>query len=263
LKNGKYHPELNVAIQDHVLEAELMQSARRVFLNYGGRGYCRMDFRLDADGTPNVIDANFTCSVFYPEGYYGTADYILQHDGFGMANFLRHIVSEGLARHAARQKSYAVYNDGVSGLGIWAIRAIRTGEVVFRGEERSQRIVTRRWVEDNWSASDRRTFAQYAYPLSDEVYILWSDDPRDWAPQNHSCAPNTAYVGLDVIALRDIASGEELTLDYAAYCNESAEAFECHCGASNCRGFVRGVAGNSVDVREKSRRRRTWIGAAE
>jgi len=71
---------------------------------------------------------------------------ILQHDGFGVANFLRHIVREGLARHAARQAPYPVHDDRVSGLGIWAIRAIAGGEIIFRGEERSQRIATRRWV---------------------------------------------------------------------------------------------------------------------
>jgi D-alanine-D-alanine ligase len=75
-----------------------------VFNAFAGRGYCRMDFRLDAAGVPNVIDTNFTCSVFYAEGYYGTADYILRHDGFGTANFLRHIVGEGIARHATTCK---------------------------------------------------------------------------------------------------------------------------------------------------------------
>ena len=188
---------------------------------------------------------------------------VKRHKAFGAANFLRHIVREGLARHAARRKPYAIYNDGVSGLGIWAVRPIATGEIIFKGEERSQRIATRRWVDENWDADDRRTFSQYAYPLCDEVYILWSDDPRDWAPQNHSCAPNTGYSGLNVVALHDIAPGEELTFDYATVYSEAAEPFECHCGAPNCRGFVRGTAGNSVELREKQRRRATRIDAAE
>ena len=49
---------------------------------------------------------------------------------------------------------------------------------------------------------------------------------------------NTAYRGLDVVALRDIPAGEELTLDYADYCNDSAAAFDCRCGAPNCRGWI-------------------------
>lgn len=35
--------------------------------------------------------------------------------------------------------------------------------------------------------------------------------------QNHSCEPNTRYDGLNVIAIRDIAPHEELTLDYSDF----------------------------------------------
>ena len=253
LKNAQYHPEANISVGDAALEAALVDAGRRVFLTFGGTGYSRMDFRLDRDGVPSVLDANFSCSVFYPEGFFGTADYILQHDGFGVANFLRHIIREGLARHAARQRPFTVRTKN-GGLGIEAVRDIRRGEIVFVGEERSQRIVTRRWVEDTWDARDRRTFAQYAYPLSEDVYILWSENPHDWAPQNHSCAPNTGYDGLNVLALCDISAGEELTLDYAQFCNEETEAFACHCGAPACRGVITGTSSMSVQMREEARR---------
>jgi D-alanine-D-alanine ligase-like ATP-grasp enzyme len=254
LKNAQYHPEANVAVDDPVLETTLIEAARRVFLTFGGGGYSRMDFRLTPENVPSVVDANFTCSVFYPEGFYGTADYILQLDGFGASNFLRHIVKEGLERFKSLQKPYAVRTKN-GGLGIDAVRAISRGEVVFNGEGRSQRVVTRRWVEEHWDARDRRTFAQYAYPLSDEVYILWSENPLEWAPQNHSCNANCHYDGLNVVALRNIRAGEELTLDYAQFCNELSAGFDCHCGAAKCRGFIVGTPGTGVDAREKARRR--------
>lgn len=259
LKNAQYHPEANVTVDDPALEAALVDAARRVFLTFGPSGYCRMDFRLDAEGVPSVLDANFTCSVFYGEGYYGTADYILQHDGFGTANFLRHIVREGLVRHQALQKPYVVRtkNGGLgreASLGIEARRDLSRGDVVFVGEERAQRIVTRRWVEEHWDDRDRQIFAQYAYPLSDEVYILWADSPHEWAPQNHSCDANCAYDGLNVVTLRDVCAGEELTLDYAHFCNELSAGFDCHCGAPNCRGFITGTVGGGVEARERARR---------
>lgn len=252
LKNTQFHPERNLALADDILGERLKEAARAIFLGFGGKGYCRLDFRLNENNVPQVLDANFTCSVFYPDGYFGTADYILARDGFGAANFLKLIVADGLARHRARQKAYRLRDNGLAGLGIEAARALNAGDIVFAGEERAQRLATKRHVMTRWDQADQKVFAQYAYPLSDEVFLLWSENWNDWAPQNHSCAPNTAYDGLNVVALRAIAEGEELTLDYARFCNELAEGFQCACGAENCRGFVEGTLGNSVDRREKA-----------
>lgn len=65
---------------------------------------------------------------------------------------------------------------------------------------------------------------------------------------NHSCDPNCELIQwkeqrvagvrlprLWVRTLRDIASGEELTIDYAW---SADQAIECMCGSSKCRGFV-------------------------
>jgi len=254
LKNAVFLPEQNIRVTDLALELALMQAGRQFFLNFGGIGYCRMDFRIDADGVPNLLDANFTCSVFYPDKYLGTADYILKLDSDGASGFLRRIVAEGCARWKGKRKAYIVRNDALSGFGIEAAREIKSGEIVFQGEERSQRIVTRRWVEQNWSEEEKIVFAEYAYPLDNEVFLLWSNEPTQWAPQNHSCAPNCAYDGLNVIALQDIAAGVELTLDYADFCSDSSAEFSCQCGADQCRGVIKGVRGNSVALREGKRR---------
>ena len=254
IKNTQFLPAQNICVTDQALEQALIQAARSFFLTYKSVGYCRMDFRNDTDGVPNFIDANFTCSVFYPDKYLGTADYILKLDSKGAAGFLQRIVSEGIARWQAKQEIYAVRNDGLSGFGIEAVRPIARGEVIFKGEERSQRIVSRRWVEQNWTAEEKAVFSEYAYPLDDEIFILWSNDPQQWAPQNHSCNPNCAYDGLNVIALCDIDAGTELTLDYAAFCSDTSAEFTCTCGAKNCRGIVKGASGNSVAFRERQRR---------
>jgi hypothetical protein len=105
-------------------------------------------------------------------------------------------------------------------------------------------------VEKNWSEGDRQLFRHYAYPLSDELYAIWDEDPLLWSPQNHSCDANTGFFGLDVVARRSIALGEELTLDYAELINDTAEGFACRCGAANCRGLVQGAPGNSLTARE-------------
>ena len=251
LKAAQYLPNNNVPVQDPDLDLRLRSAAAAVFRNFAGVGYCRIDFRMRDDGIPLLIDVNFACSVLYAEGSYGTADYILFGDGLGQSGFLRHIIAEGIARHQRKAKVYEVFGNALSGYGIRARIPIRTGDVVFRGEERPQRLATRRHVQNHWSARDIETFRRYAYPVSEQVRILWDERPEDWAPQNHSCDPNTGYRGLDVIALRDIPPGQELTLDYETFCNEDMAPFQCACGAPTCRGLITGRAGNSVDLRER------------
>ena len=56
---------------------------------------------------------------------------------------------------------------------------------------------------------------------------------------NHGCDPNTASVNDERVALRDIAAGEELTIDYAKH-SPKTWSMRCHCGAKNCTGIVRG-----------------------
>ncbi len=125
--------------------------------------------------------------------------------------------------------------------------------MIFKGEEKSQRIATKSYIQKNWNVKELENFKKYAYPLSNEVFLLWDDNPANWAPQNHSCDPNTRYEGLNVVASRNIKKGEELTLNYADFLDEHMEPFECRCGAANCRGFVSGTPNNSVTERERLR----------
>lgn len=250
LKTSELHPEANIPCGDPVLEERLKDAALKIFQGFGGVGYARLDFRVNDQNEIFFLEINFTCSVFYKDGYEGSADYILKCDGIGQAGFLRKIVAEGMARHQRRQKKYTMKGNSISGYGIYATQRIPAREVIFKGEEMAQRIVTRRHVELHWNEKDREIFRRYAYPLSREVFILWDDNPSNWAPQNHSCDPNTTYDGLNVIALRNIRKGEELTLDYACFTNESMEPFACQCGAPNCRKWITGIPGNSVTARE-------------
>ena len=137
---------------------------------------------------------------------------------------------------------------------MYATRNIMHNELVFKGEERAQRLVTRRYVEQHWSDTEKETFRRYAYPLSSEVFLLWDNDPAAWAPQNHSCEPNTAYDGLNVTAIRPIHKGEELTLDYASFLDEHMEPFQCQCGTANCRKWITGIPGNTITQREMQQR---------
>ena len=68
---------------------------------------------------------------------------------------------------------------------------------------------------------------------------------------NHSCEPNLGLQGQIVfVALRDIASDEELTLDYAMTDDEPGE-MRCRCGTASCRGTISGTDWQRPEIRRK------------
>jgi D-alanine-D-alanine ligase-like ATP-grasp enzyme len=250
LKTSELHPNANIPVTDKAIDRQLRDTAQRIFQSFNGVGYARLDFRMNDAGELFFLEINFTCSVFYKDGYEGSADYILKHDGFGQADFLRLIISEAIARHRRIKKKYIMKGNSIAGYGIYAAQDFEANELVFKGEEIPQRIVTRNYVAQNWNVKEKETFRKYAYPLSKEVFLLWEYDPAGWAPQNHSCNPNTTYKGLNVVALKKIFKGEELTLDYASFLDENMEPFNCQCGSPDCRGLITGITNNSVTERE-------------
>lgn len=253
LKTSELHPDCNVPCTDEQLDKQLRAATEKIFKGFNGVGYARLDFRVNDKNEIYFLEINFTCSVFYKDGYEGSADFILRFDGIGQAGFLRHIIKEGIARHKRKLKPFTMKGNSIAGYGIYANRDIKEGEIIFKGEGRAQRIITKRFVEENWNEDDKLHFRRYAYPVSQELFILWDDDPSEWAPQNHCCYPNTEFNGLNVLAIKNISKGQELTLDYAHFLDENMEPFDCQCGSSKCRGKISGSPGNSLTNRELSK----------
>ncbi|HUR12223.1 MAG TPA: SET domain-containing protein-lysine N-methyltransferase [Flavitalea sp.] len=57
---------------------------------------------------------------------------------------------------------------------------------------------------------------------------------------NHSCDPNCGInKDLEMITIKTVAAGEELTWDYSTSMLERHWTLKCHCGAAFCRGIVR------------------------
>lgn len=251
LKTSELHPDCNFPCTDPVLDKKLRNAAERIFKGFNGVGYARLDFRVNDNNEIYFLEVNFTCSVFYTDGYEGSADFILKFDEAGQKGFLEHIIEEGIARHRRKKKCYTMNGNSIAGFGIYANRSIKKGEIIFSGEEKAQRIVTKRHIEKNWSEEQKLNFRRYAYAVSDEVFVLWDEDPSEWAPQNHSCEANTGLDGLNVVALKNIKRNEELTLDYSQFLDETMEPFECKCGSPFCKGMIRGVLNNSVNSREQ------------
>lgn len=102
-------------------------------------------------------------------------------------------------------------------------------------------------------------FTGKIYELKDDDMELPNDPPwyvRDHAIQvgqnkwvhtkgiarylNHSCEPNCGIKNLvEVVAMRDIKKGEELTWDYDMT-EDSDWEMKCRCGAQSCRKVIRG-----------------------
>ena len=67
---------------------------------------------------------------------------------------------------------------------------------------------------------------------------------------NHSCQPNTLIdvTRMDVLAVRDIAAGEELNFFYPSTEWEMDRPFICLCGAPQCVRLVAGAKYLSIDT---------------
>jgi D-alanine-D-alanine ligase len=228
-----------------VTEAELtlrlQDAATRVFLGLEGSGYARCDFRTDSAGEVYFLEINPNCGIFYPDGQFGSADLILAADPAGPAGFLRHLVECAIRRRDRLLPVWELQFDRERGFGLFASRPVAKGQLVERYEERPHVIASRTYIEANWRGLRREWFEKYAWPLTDDVYGLWSSDPSDWRPINHSCDPNTWLDGLDLVARRAIPRGEEITLDYATFCGPSMASFTCRCGSAECRRVITGM----------------------
>jgi uncharacterized protein len=75
---------------------------------------------------------------------------------------------------------------------------------------------------------------------------------------NHSCEPNVGIQGQIVfVTMRDIAAGEELTLDYATIARP-AEPMACCCGARGCRRLITGQDWRKPELQRKYGRFFAW-----
>jgi len=233
------HPHTRLPVKEEPLASRLREMSAEAFLALRGNGYARTDIRMDRDGRLFFLEINPNCGLFYPDDNGGTADDILLLDGIGKAGFLRRMIEFAVARQQLAERAYVVRLDPVRGHGLYAAHDLAAGERIYQLEERPHILVSRSYVERTWDARHREFFRHFAYPLTDEVYVIWDDDPDQWKPINHSCDPNAWVTGLDLHARRPIAAGEEITMDYATMYAEQLVSFACRCGTALCRSSWR------------------------
>lgn len=112
------------------------------------------------------------------------------------------------------------------GRGVFARVPLKRGEVIlqFKGPQLTRAQLTAQ---------------MYHLQIDEDAYLGPSGEADDYV--NHSCMPNAGFDGqLRLVALRDIAVGEEITWDYStAIDEEDFPGFPCSCGAACCRRVVR------------------------
>jgi hypothetical protein len=74
-----------------------------------------------------------------------------------------------------------------------------------------------------------------------------------WRFLEHSCEPNAAFRGRELIATRRIEAFEPVTFDYLTHEYDMASPFRCQCGSVHCVGEVRGFRHLADDARQRLR----------
>ena len=109
------------------------------------------------------------------------------------------------------------------------------------------------------SVAHRRDFEQldehdrtHSIQIDDDLFLVCGTalEPADYT--NHSCEPNAGIVGsILVVAMRDIAPGEEICFDYAMCDADDYDEFVCACGTESCRGVITGADWKRPELQDR------------
>jgi hypothetical protein len=122
-----------------------------------------------------------------------------------------------------------VRDAGSKGKGVFARRAFRRGEFIFR--RRHAMVVDTRGISA-LSPEDQMHLCELDW---DRFAVLAA--PGCYL--NHSCDPNAMRSGVKVFAWKPIRAGEEITIDYRLNAFDGS-SWRCGCGAAACSGTVVG-----------------------
>lgn len=138
------------------------------------------------------------------------------------------------ASNSAHQHyAVAVRRSRIDGYGVFAAEAIPaeakigalTGEAITVAEARRR-------------AEGRQRLMLVEISASRAIDATRSNDPMRFT--NHGCSPNARLQveggEIEFFALREIALGEELTVDYGS--SHHAGRLACRCGAPGCAGWL-------------------------
>jgi len=141
---------------------------------------------------------------------------------------------------------HVVRRSKVHGTGVFARRNIPAGTRVI---EYGGRRISAAEADRRHPVNPDDPFHTFFFALSSGRIIDGGDHGNDARWINHSCAPNCETQEgrhgkrVYIVALRDIARGEELNYDYGLVLDDEITAetrrqYLCLCGAPECRGTM-------------------------
>ncbi len=142
----------------------------------------------------------------------------------------------------------------IHGTGLFAKQAISTGEIV--AVKGGHVLTGAQWADLEPSLGPAEI------QISKDLFLAPVDrTERDGSMlyTNHSCDPNLAIQGqIVLVAMRAIAPGEELTIDWATT-DDGDHEMQCRCGSASCRGTVTGKDWMKKELQEKYRGWFCWF----
>jgi len=136
----------------------------------------------------------------------------------------------------------------IHGRGVVARIPLREGERIceYVGKRIGWPEALRRHPHD-----PTQPFHTFYFSVDDDIVIDGNDGGDFSRFMNHSCEPNCeadmvevkGLTRIYIVALQDIAAGEELVYNYGLTLEERytptlKKQFACHCGSPNCRGTM-------------------------
>ncbi len=128
----------------------------------------------------------------------------------------------------------------IKGEGVFASRDIKKEEKIckMRGEK-----IT---AKDLYKTSQLgRDIVVDPLQISEDNYLNMI---RPYVLINHSCEPNAGIKNENLVAIKKIKEGEEITYDYSS---TWFDGFNCKCGSKVCRGHIGDFSGIPKNTQRK------------
>jgi hypothetical protein len=135
---------------------------------------------------------------------------------------------------------------GISGRGLVAVAPIARGEVVA--------VKGGHVVDGARFAALPQRLRDTDVQIGDDLHVVALEEAEYEQVMlflNHSCEPNVGFAGnVVLVAMRDVAAGEELTTDYALFDDYDGE-MPCSCATASCRGVIGGRDWRRPDLQRR------------